>query len=279
MNKRLKFALKAGLFLTVIFTQACANKYAIKRGDSLRVAYNKAMTIYKEHKYDDASQAFQTVLSLGRGTGYAKDAQYYLAQSYFNDKQYLLAASEYKRYYTYYPKDKRREEVQFKQALCYYKLSPNYNLDQSKTEKAIELYQLFISRYPNSKLSNRAGKYIDQMRDKLARKMLEAARLYQRLRDYKASALYFGLTIDNYPETKWAQVALAEQVHAYVLLAQNSISSKQEERFNKAVDTYQKYTQLFPKGNNRHEAEHYYKVAKEALNKISKQNQRTAANE
>lgn len=276
MNKGLKIALKTGLLITVIFLQACASKYTIKRGDSLKVAFNKAMHVYNAHKFNEAAQDFQTVLSLGRGTGFAKDAQYYLAQSYFNSKQYLLAASEYKRYYTYYPKDPRREEVQFKEALCYFKLSPSYNLDQTNTHKSIELFQLFISRYPNSSLATKAGKYIDKLRDKLARKMLGAARLYVKLRDYKAGALYFGLTMDTYPDTKWAQVALAEQIHAYVLLAQNSVSSKQEERFNKAIDAYQKYTQLFPKGSNRDEAEHYYNIARKAVKKLTKNNKQAS---
>jgi len=276
MKKGLKFALRTGILIVIVMFQACANKYNIKRGDSLKVAFDKAVHVYKAHKYDEAAQSFETVLSLGRGTGYAKEAQYYLAESYFKDKQYLLAASEYKRYNTFYPKDQRHQEVQYKEALCYYKISPDYKLDQSKTRKSIELFQLFISKYPNSKLADQAGKYIDKMRDKLAHKMLGAADLYQRLRDYKAAALYYGLTMDNYPETKWAEVALANQIHAYVLLAQNSVPSKQEERFSKAVDSYQKYMQLFPKGKNRDIAENNYKTAKKALNELASSNKRAS---
>ena len=47
---------------------------------------------------------------MGRGTSYAK-AQFLLAESYFKNKQYLLAASEYERFISYYPQDERREEV------------------------------------------------------------------------------------------------------------------------------------------------------------------------
>jgi len=261
----------------------CANKYMIKPGDTLDEAYKKAEHFYNVHDYDQASSAFQTVLSLARGTARAEQAEYYLAESYYHNNEFLLAANEYKRYYTYYPKSPKREEMQFKEALCYYKLSPRYKLDQTNTDKAIELFQLFISQYPNSDQSSQAGKYIDKLRDKLAHKTYAAAKLYMRNNHYKAAAIYYGLTVDQYPETNWAESAMARQVTAYLELAQNSVPSKQKERYNKAIAAYQKYVQIFPDGKNRAEAENSYSTARDALAKLnsnsSKSKNLTASND
>lgn len=248
----------------------CTNKYVIKPGDTLDVAFKKADHFFKVHDYDQASNAFETVLSLSRGTARAEQAEYYLAESYFLNKEYLLAANEYTRYNEFYPRSEKREEIQFKEALCYYKLSPRYKLDQTNTNKAIELFQLFISRYPSSASEDSlAGKYIDKLRNKLAHKTYEAARLYMRNNHYRAAAIYYGLTVDQYPETGWAEIALAKQVTAYLELAQNSVRAKQEERYNKAVEAYQKYVQIFPDGKNRQEAENSYSTAKEALSRLT----------
>ena len=255
--------------ILVYLLAGCTNKYTIKPGDTLQVAYKKAEHFYNVHDYDQAANAFQTVLSLARGTGWAERAEYYLAESYFHNNEYLLAANEYKRYYTYYPKSKKREEVQFKEALCYYKLSPRYKLDQTNTNKAIELFQLYISRYPNSDQASQAGKYIDKLRDKLAHKAYAAAKLYMRNDHFKAAAIYYGLTVDQFPETSWAEIALAKQVTAYLELAQGSVPSKRKERYNKAIDAYQKYVQIFPDGKNRGEAENSYSAAKKALAKLN----------
>ncbi len=255
--------------MTALIMAGCANKYLIKPGDTLDVAYNKALHLYKTGSYDEAAHAFETVLSLARGTAKAEQSEYYLAESYYHNREYLLAANEYKRYYTYYPKSDKRQEMQFKEALCYLKLSPRYQLDQTNTNKAIELFQLFVSRYPNSPKADEAGKYIDQLRDKLARKLYEAAHLYMRNDHYKAAAIYYGLTVDEYPETDWAEVALAKQVNAYLQLAENSVESKQEERYNKVVATYQKYVQIFPDGKDRAQVEDAYSTAKKALSEIT----------
>ncbi len=189
MAGKIKTVIGFSLVVFSILMQGCVSKYTIKPGDSLKVASQKAMSLYNNHKYDEASQAFETVLSLGRGTGYGKDAQYYLAESYFKNKEYLLAANEFKRYYQYYPNDSKKLEVQYMEAMCYYKLSPSYNLDQSYTNQSIELFQLFIANHPNSDLSTKAGHYIDEMRDKLAHKMISGADLYERNREYKAAAV------------------------------------------------------------------------------------------
>jgi len=257
-----------GFVAVLVLIAGCGNNKMIRPGDSLPEAFRKAKGLYVSENYNDATQAFETVISIGRGTEYAMEAQYLLAESYFKNGEYLLAASEYDRYANYYPQAEKREEVDFKQALCYYKLSPNYKLDQKYTQKAIELYKLFNSRYPNSDRTGEAGKYIDKLRTKLAHKYYHAAELYLRIDEYEAAAIYYGLTIDNYPETSWSEQALVKQIYAYIVYARNSVSSKQDDRYQKAIDAYEKYVQLFPKGEHRSQAEEYHDMARVALAKI-----------
>ncbi len=244
---------------------SCANKDLIQPGDSLDVAFEKAMKLYEEEEYDQSARAFETVIQVGRGTEFAQDAQFYLAESYFNDERYLLAASEYERYRTLYPRSERREMVDFREAYCYYELSPRYKLSQSYTRRAIESFRLFNSRYPNSDRVQEASDYISDLRSKLAHKLYGAADLYMRTDQYEAAIVYYDLTIDRYPETSWAERALVDEINAYVIYAGRSVPSKQQERYQKAVETYEKYLQLFPEGKNRSKAEEYVDKARVAL--------------
>lgn len=250
------------LLITIpIVLASCSSKNQIRPGDSLEVAFEKAMRLFERGRYTDASRAFETVLSIGRGTDIAQESQYLLAESYFRNRDFLVAASEYRRYYTNYPRSERRIEAEFNEAICYYRLSPRYKLDQTDTYRAIELMQLFISRYPNTDKSREAASLIDEMREKLAQKEFGAAELYMRVGYYEAAAVYYGLTIDNFPETSFAERALAKQVEAYIRFAENSIPSRQVERFQLAIDSYQKYLQLFPRGDNRARVEELYMSA------------------
>ena len=249
------------IFMIALFIVGCSSRSTIRPGDSLEVAFEKSMAQFENGRYGDAAQSFETVLSIGRGTQVANDAQYFLAESYYHNRQYLIAATEYRRYATNNPRSPRRAEVEYKEALSHYQMSPRYNLDQTDTYRAIELFQLFTRRYPDSEYAQAARDHIDGLRNKLAQKNFRAAELYLRTNRYEAAAIYFGLTMERYPESRWAERALAKQIESYVAYADNSIRARQEERYQKAVDTYYRYLQIFPRGENRSRAEEYYSQA------------------
>ncbi len=259
------------LFLAVFVFASCKNSDLIQRGDSLEVAFDKAMAFYEKEDYTEASEAFETVVQIARGTEYGQDAQFYLAESYYNDGRYLLAASEYERFISLFPRVERRQEAQFKEAYCYYKLSPRYKLDQEYTRTAIEKFQLYNSRFANSEKAEEAGQYISEMRSKLAKKLYYSADLYLRTDRYEAAAIYYDLTIDKYPETKWAQRALVDEIKTYNIYADRSVPSKQRERYQKAVEAYEKFIQLFPNGEYRQEAEELVDEARTALAELPEQ--------
>lgn len=260
------------LLFSVAFLSSCVDKSLIRTGDSVEVAFNKAKKLFDEKKYTDASRAFETVVNIARGTNYAADAQFYLAESYFLNSEYILASSEYERYMNYYPRDERREYVQFKEALCYFELSPRYKLDQTETLKALELFQLFNLRYPTSEYSTEAGKKISELRDKLAHKMYDSGIFYLRIREYNAAAVYFGQVVNEYPDTIWADQALAKQMESYELYADNSVPEKKEERYRKSLDSYQKFIQLFPESKLRSEIEKRNDDIQSKLAELSKSN-------
>lgn len=263
--------------ISILLLAGCGKKELIRPGDSLDTAYEKALNQYEKENYREAIDAFETVLQIGRGTAYAENAQYYLAESYFQKKDYLLAASEYERFSSLYPRSERREEVDFKEAFCYYKLSPRYQLEQKYTRRAIEKFRLFQSRYPDSERIKETAKYITDMRSKLAKKLYYAADLYMRLDQFEAATIYYSMTIDRYPETSWAELALVKQINAYVIYANRSVRERQEERYQKAIDSYEKYLQLFPNGKHRSEAENYVDDAREALANLSPVQQTSTA--
>lgn len=253
------------LFSAVLFFASCRSSDLIRPGDTLEVAFEKAMSQYEDENYSEAASAFETVISIGRGTDIGQEAQFYLAESYFNANRFLLAASEYERYSQFHPNSERRELADFKKSLSYYELSPRYKLDQTYTEQAIENFRLFLSRFPNSEYADEAGEYISELRSKLARKSYTAGEFYKRTNRYNAAAVYYDIVIDNYPETKWAEQSLVDQMEAYILYAENSVPNRQAERFEKALDSYETYLQLFPRGDNRSRIEDLYDRAQQGL--------------
>lgn len=260
------------LFLTVIllFT-ACKSSRLVNPGDTVQEAYQKGITKFEEGSYGDAAEIFETVTRVGRGSEYAQEAQYYLAESYFNQERYILAEAEYNRFITFYPRDSKRQEVDYKKALSIYHQSPRYRLDQSATRRAIEEFQLFNSRYPDSRFVTESAGKINELREKLARKYYESAQFYSRTDQYKAATIYYDLVIDRYPESKWAETALLNQIDTYNEYAVNSILNKQVERYNLAISSYEKFIQLFPQSNARSEAESFRDEAEQGVKDAQEQ--------
>lgn len=270
MKKISNSILKSSCFLLAFFVLiSCKNEDLIQRGDTLDVAFNKAMGLYQSEEYANAAEAFETVIEIGRGTEYGQEAQFYLAESHYHNRRYLLAASEYERYISMFPQSEKRQEAQFQEAFCYYKLSPRYKLDQQYTRQAIEKFRLYNSRFENSDKVEEAANYITELREKLAKKHYYSADLYLRTDQYEAAIIYFDLTIDNYPETIWAQRALVDEIEAYNMYASRSVQNKQQERYQKAVEAYEKFVQLFPDGEYRSQAEEYVDEARSALADLS----------
>jgi outer membrane protein assembly factor BamD len=258
-----------GFLFVTILTAGCASENLIRPGDTLDVAYKKALKQYRSENYRDAANAFETVINTGRGTDYARSAYFFAAESYYGSEQYLLAADAFRQFVALYPQSPKRIDAAFKEALSYYKTSPRYKIDQKYTRKSIEQFRLFLSQYPDSERSEEAAKYLTEMRSKLAKKNYNSAKLYMRTDQYKAAVIFYDLTIDQFPETKWAEKALVEEIAAYVEYANESVQDRQGERFEKAVESYEKYLQLFPNGENRQRAETLVDQARAALTDLS----------
>jgi|AntAceMinimDraft_1070359.scaffolds.fasta_scaffold04756_7 outer membrane protein assembly factor BamD len=266
------------LIAFLLLISACNQKQYIRPGDSLPIAFGKAKLLYDAEKYRDAAEAFETVLSIGRGTEIGKEAQFMLAESYMKSKQYILAAAEFERFVTFFPKDSKKARAEFLSAESYFKMSPIYKLDQEYTDKSINSFRLYLNNNPSDSLAEQASDRIIEMREKLARKLFEAAEYYVRTADitvrnnqYESAAIYYDNILEKFPETTYAEMALAYEIQALVNSADKSIKEKQLERYEKSVAQYEKYLQLFPNGKHRQLAEDEYLKAQKRINTLNKE--------
>lgn len=231
-------------------------------------AFGKGRALFEQRKYDEAIPYFQGVFSFGRTHQWAADAQLYLARTYAANKDYLLAANEYDRFTRIYRADPRIPLAHYEWALTYYALSPNSELDQTNTRRAIDEFQLFIERYPADTLVADAQERITELRSKLAKKQFETARLYERRELFEAAALSYEAVFDRYPDTPWAQQSLLGAIRTYIAFSDESILGRRAERLNEAIKNYDRLTQIFGDSPYLKEAEGLYEQARERLDAL-----------
>jgi outer membrane protein assembly factor BamD len=131
-------------------------------------------------------------------------------------------------------------------AYCYFLDSPVSSLDQTNTLTAIKELQLFINFYPNSDRIEEANKLIDQLRAKLQRKDLDIANLYLKMRLFEAAIYSYKNILKEYPDTEFKEDILFAILKSYYNFASYSISTKQAERYQSALDSYNELVFQFP---------------------------------
>lgn len=236
-------------------------------------AYNKGMTQYEDGNYDRAIRYFRSVFNYGRGTEWAPDAQFQLAMAQRKKKKHLVAANEFKRFTELYRNHPDVPKAEFEQAYSYYLRSPKYQLDQSDTRQAIELFQLFIDRYPDHRRVAEAKEIVDELRAKLAHKKYDAGQLYEKRDMWRAATETYRLVFDQYPDTPWADDALLGALRSYVAYADRSVRQKQAERYQKALDQYAQLQQLFPESPLLDQAESLRAEAQRKLERVQERDQ------
>jgi outer membrane protein assembly factor BamD len=215
MKRHLKLVL-ALTFLTLGAAILSSCSSSSKGTPTLQENFAKAKALYDKKDYTAAQLEFAKLAYVTRATELEGDVAYYQAQCYFYDEQYLLALDGYQQILRNLPNTPYLKDATFQQAMCLFKLSPPYALDQDYTKQAVQQFQIFIDYYPTSDSVKIADANIKICRNKLAHKDVENAGLYFKLRAYKAATIYYTNVIENFIDTDYFESALLGRIAAYI---------------------------------------------------------------
>lgn len=256
------------LAATLLLASCGGTSKQILKSNDPQVKYNAAMTYYKAGQYIKAMPLFEDLLSIFRGTEKAQDIYYYYAYCNFRLSDYVMAQFYFKSYARTFPHTAHAEECEFMAAYCEYLLSPDYSLDQTATNKAIESFQTFIDDYPNSTRIKEANQYIDLLRAKLEKKYFEIAKQYYTIEYYKAATVALNNYIKAYPDSKYVEQSYFLIVKSDYLYATNSVINQRKGRLQKVIDDYTKFVADYPKSEYLKEAQSIYKNTVSLLNNL-----------
>lgn len=184
--------------------------------------YNYAFELFTDEDYQEAIKEFQSILLQYPGSAINDDAQYHLGLTYFNRSEYLLAAYEFSKLIRDIPASTYVPEAQYMLAESYYQLSPNYQLDQSYSKKAIQEFQAFLDFFPANPKVEEAEQKIQQLNEKLAQKEFSSARIYEKMDYTNAAIKYYKNVAETYHDTPFAADALYRKIQ--LLVSKDKIS-------------------------------------------------------
>ena len=234
------------IFLIIMGFASCSQYEKLRKSTDYPLKYRKAFEYYHAGDFIRAGQLFDDIVSVYRATNRADTVAFYQAMSYLKQRNYELASHYFGRLFRESRQSPFAEESEFLTGYCFYMQSPRASLDQENTNAAIEAFQIFLMRHPESTFAEDATKYLAEMKDKLVDKSYITAKLYYDLGQYKASIIALNNSLEDYPETKYREELMYLLLRSNFLLAENSVPARRLERFQATMDEYYSFVGEFP---------------------------------
>ncbi len=241
-------------------------KYSLK--GTVAQQDSAAFFFYNQEDYEKSAVLFEGLLGYYRASTRYQEILYYLAYSRYNQKRYLQASSHFEQFTKQFPNAESTEECAYMLALCYYNLSYPYYLDQSPTLKAMDQLQYFIVSYPYSDRVEQCNQYLSSLRERLAKKSLEQAKLYYKTEDYIGAVTSFEVLIQEFPDSRYREEAQYMWFLAAASLADISTQRRKENRYKDAIDFYEEFVDRYPNSPFIKDAEKVYARVKLNLGEI-----------
>ncbi|MBM78625.1 MAG: outer membrane protein assembly factor BamD [Crocinitomicaceae bacterium] len=256
------------LFLCVLSLYGCSEYNKILKGSDYNLKYEKAIEYYENNQCYKSLPLLDELMSYFRMTNKGEDVYYYYAKNQYCMGDYYLAGYYYKRFVKNFPRSERAEECAFNAAICMMNNSPDYYLDQSDSYKAIDEFQLFMSKYPNSSLVDSCSFLIKDLRSRLERKSFEKAKLYYKMEKYRSAIIALNTTLTQFPDTKFREDIYFMILKANFLFAFNSVETKKVERFEETIKSYHNFVDYFSESSNLKTAETYFNTSVKEIEKL-----------
>lgn len=254
------------LLAIVLLLASCTEFTKVMKSQDIDYKFDYAKRAYEQKKYMQASQVLNDIYTPLRGTANGEEALFLLAMSYYNNDDHENSALYFKTYYNRYPKGKYAELARFYSGYGYFLESPDPQLDQSYTIKAIEELKDFIEFFPNSEKVPEAREAIFQLQDKLTLKELQNAQLYYNLgnfmgNNYRAAIIVAENALKTYPFSKYKEDFEFLILKSKFQEARQSVVEKMGDRYRDVVDEYYSFSNNYPESKHLKEAETIYKIA------------------
>jgi len=217
--------------------------------ESFQEFYERAMNYYNKGAYLSAARLFEQLYPLSIGTPLGDTILFLFADSYFQNRDYQMAAFHFRDYVRRYPGSAKTEFAALNTVKSMYYSSPDYYLDQFITILAIDEVNLFIQNFPDSKHIEECNQILDALREKLAKKELEVVRMYYQTSNFEATQIMARNFLKTYSSSKYAPEVLFILVKNNFDFARKSVEYRKYNRFKDALEAFETLQVRYPESN------------------------------
>lgn len=272
----MRFRLNILLILLVLLS-SCGEYEKLLKSTDYDLKKEKVREYFNDGQYARTTELLGQLIPRYRASEEAEELNWMNAQSYYHMEDYYSAGAYFKSYNDQYPYGKYAEESAFLGALCDYYLSPRPELDQEYTRSAIEGFSVFITRYPYSPRIDECKTLLNELEEKLVEKSYLNAKLYYDMKKYRAAITALTNSLKDYAESEYREEMMFLKLSSLFLFAENSLASRQRERYQDTLDDYYSFMEEFPESEYMREVDRIYRRTNDYLQAVSSGDSETIA--
>ena len=184
--------------------------------------YNEGLANIQAGNLTEASRKFEAIDKQHPYSEYSRKAMVMNSFVHYRQGENQEAINSARRFLNLYPNDPDAAYAQYIIGLAYFKQIPSVTRDQSPAIRAINAMQEVVDRYPDSEYVDDAQAKIRAARDQVAGKEMQIGRYYLERKEYIAAVNRFRKVVEDYPNTRQVEEALARLVESYYAMGLTS---------------------------------------------------------
>ncbi len=210
--------------------------------DPDRILFERATEALENRKWVTSREDFRLIIDNYPQSEYRARAKLGVGDAYLEERSpasLALAISEFNEFLAFFPTHERADYAQYQLGMAHQVQMRSPDRDQTNTRMAIEEFETFVSRYPNSALMDDARSQLRETRDRLSESEYRVGFFYYRLRWYAGAIDRFRRLLEDDPgytrrdavyyylgESLLKSEQTAEALPYYVRLIEEFVSSE-----------------------------------------------------
>ncbi len=200
--------------------QTCVEKYpasnffekAIERQYNIANLYlagepRKLWKIPVMPSMDKTIEMYEQIIKNAPYGRYAAESQFKIGQAHERKKEWAEAVKAYQRILDRYPGNDIVDDAQYQIGYAWHKASTSSDYDQGAAQKAIDGFQEFLTRFPNSEKAAQAEENIKELEGRSTGGSFNIAQFYESQKKIDAAIIYYKDVIQKEPDTERAEIA------------------------------------------------------------------------
>ncbi len=217
-NKNYIISIKLLTFLILILS--CSSNE--KSNDSVVTSdieiYKSGLSSLKDGDFDNAVIEFDNLYINHPFSTLAKKSEIMTAYSLYQNNEINKSIGKLKNFIEMNPKDEFSDYAHYLLAMCYYIQISNQGRDSSLSKKALNSFNLIITKYPNSKYAKDSKIKIHYIKNSLAINELDIGKFYLKKNAPASSIKRFKSILENYQNTSAIPETLYRLTEALLMI-------------------------------------------------------------